>query len=278
MVYGAIDLHMRYSQIRIVDADGAVLRDQRVLTTRERLTQAFAGSGAMRILVETGTESEWVAQALEAAGHDVVVADPNYAPMYGELTRKRQDGSPRRGGVGRGQSPRVVSRRASASAAQRETQTAPAEPRLLVQQRAGAVSLLRSLLRQSGYRLGTRQLRDGARAAGAPGRAAGAGRDARAAVPADRGADDGDSRGGRAAADARRRADAIVHAPAQCAGGRARSSATTFRAFVDHVERFRARRPGECGDRPGAARRQFGRAPASRATSRRRARASCAAC
>ena len=41
----------------------------------------------MRILLETGTESEWVAQALEAAGHEVIVADPNYAPMYGEIRR-----------------------------------------------------------------------------------------------------------------------------------------------------------------------------------------------
>ena len=42
----------------------------------------------MRILVEAGTESEWVAQALEAAGHQVVVADPNYGPMYGTLQRR----------------------------------------------------------------------------------------------------------------------------------------------------------------------------------------------
>ena len=52
MVYGAIDLHMRHSQIRIVDADGRVLRDQRVPTTRERLTTAFAGVGAIRILLD----------------------------------------------------------------------------------------------------------------------------------------------------------------------------------------------------------------------------------
>jgi len=45
MVYGAIDLHMRYSQIRIVDEAGAVLRDQRVLTGRERLVTAFEGYG-----------------------------------------------------------------------------------------------------------------------------------------------------------------------------------------------------------------------------------------
>lgn len=39
MVYGAIDLHMRYSQIRIVDDTGAVLRDQRGFTSRERPVQ-----------------------------------------------------------------------------------------------------------------------------------------------------------------------------------------------------------------------------------------------
>ena len=79
---------MRYSQIRIVDEPGAILRDQRVVTSRERLVRAFDGFGPMRILVETGTESEWVAQALEAAGHAVIVVDPNYAPMYGEVRRR----------------------------------------------------------------------------------------------------------------------------------------------------------------------------------------------
>ena len=88
MVYGAIDLHMRYSQIRIIDGDGDCPAGSAVMTTRDRLTAAFAGFAAMRILVETGTESEWVAHALEAAGHELVVADPNYAPMYGELTRR----------------------------------------------------------------------------------------------------------------------------------------------------------------------------------------------
>jgi transposase len=47
------------------------------MTTREHLIGAFAGDGPMRILLETGTESEWVAQALEAAGHTVIIADPN---------------------------------------------------------------------------------------------------------------------------------------------------------------------------------------------------------
>jgi transposase len=154
MVYGAIDLHMRYSQIRIIDETGTVLRDQRVLTTRERLTTAFAGFGALRILVETGTESEWVAQALETAGHELVVADPNFAPMYGERTRKvktdRRDVCALAEANHRG----WYRRAHRASAAQRATKQILRSRRFLVQTRSGAVSLLRSLLRQSGYRLG----------------------------------------------------------------------------------------------------------------------------
>jgi transposase len=155
MVYGAIDLHMRSSQIRIIDAAGAVVRDQRVPTTRERLTQAFAGHGPMRVLLETGTESEWVAQALEVAGHEVIVADPNYAPMYGETRRRIK--TDRRDVAALVEANRRGWYRAAhrTSATQRDTKQILRARRLLVQQRSGTVSLLRALLRQSGYRLGT---------------------------------------------------------------------------------------------------------------------------
>ena len=43
-----------------------------------------------RILLEASTEREWVARCLEGLGHDVVVADPNFAPMYATRTRKVQ--------------------------------------------------------------------------------------------------------------------------------------------------------------------------------------------
>jgi transposase len=155
MVYGAIDLHMRHSQILVIDADGKTVRERRIVTSREHFVTAFSGLGAMRILVETGTESEWVAQTLEAVGHEVIVADPNYAPMYGETRRRiktdRRDVAAlveanRRGWY------RVAHR---TSAAQRDTKQILRARRLLIQQRSGAVSLVRSLLRQSGYRLGT---------------------------------------------------------------------------------------------------------------------------
>jgi transposase len=153
MVYGAIDLHMRYSQIRIVDAEGAVLREQRVPTTAERLVQAFAGHGSMRILLETGTESEWVALALEAAGHAVIVADPNYAPMYGEIRRKVK--TDRRDVAALAEANRRGWYRAThrVSSAQRALRQIRRSRRQLVQMRSGTISLIRSLLRQDGYRL-----------------------------------------------------------------------------------------------------------------------------
>jgi transposase len=128
----------------VIDGDGRVVREKRVATSRETLTAAFAGLTDLRVLVETGTESEWVAQCLEAAGHTVVVADPNYAPMYGEVRRHvktdRRDvralaEANRRGWY------RATHRR---SAAQRALQ------QLL---RTGTISVVRALLRQEGYRL-----------------------------------------------------------------------------------------------------------------------------
>jgi transposase len=153
MVYGAIDLHMRFSQIRIVDAEGHVLRDQRVLTTRERLVHVFDGHGPMRILVEAGTESEWVAQALEAAGHQVVVADPNYAPMYG--TRQRRVKTDRRDTAALAEANRRGWYRPAhrVARAQQTLRQQLAVRRQLVRLRTGLISHLRAILRQEGLRL-----------------------------------------------------------------------------------------------------------------------------
>ena len=153
MVYGAIDLHMRYSQIRIVDAEGRVVREGRVPTTAERLRGAFGDLGPVRILLETGTESEWVAQALEVAGHTVIVADPNYAPMYGELRRRVK--TDRRDVAALAEANRRGWYRAThrVSATQREIRQVLRSRRHLVQMRSGTIALMRSLLRQTGYRL-----------------------------------------------------------------------------------------------------------------------------
>jgi transposase len=153
MVYGAIDLHARYSEIRIIDAEGRVIREQRIVTSRERLVAVFRDQGALRILLETGTESEWVALALDAAGHEVIVADPNFAPMYGEIRRKVK--TDRRDVAALAEANRRGWYRAThrVSAPQRGVRQVLRSRRLLVQMRGRTISLMRALLRQSGYRL-----------------------------------------------------------------------------------------------------------------------------
>jgi hypothetical protein len=48
----------------------------------------FAACPQARILLEASTESEWVACHLEQLGHLVIVADPNFAPMYATRDKK----------------------------------------------------------------------------------------------------------------------------------------------------------------------------------------------
>jgi len=154
MVYGAIDLHKRHSEIRILDEAGTVVRERRVSTTTEQLVTAFAHCGAVRILLESGTESEWVAGALEAAGHEVIVADPNFAPMYGALHRRVK--TDRRDAAALAEANRRGWYRAAyrASAAQREMRQILRSRRQLVQMRAGLISSMRTMLRQAGVHLG----------------------------------------------------------------------------------------------------------------------------
>ena len=69
MTYGAIDLHKKESQIRIVAEDGEVI-DRRIATRRDAFTRLFGERPRMRVLLEASTESEWVACHLESLGHE----------------------------------------------------------------------------------------------------------------------------------------------------------------------------------------------------------------
>ena len=87
MEHIGIDLHKRESQICILTAEGELI-ERRIQTARERFTRVLETRAPARILLEASTESEWVAQTIEQLGHEVIVADPNYAPMYPERRRR----------------------------------------------------------------------------------------------------------------------------------------------------------------------------------------------
>ena len=153
MEYVAIDLHKRRSQIRIVHENGSVVLERKVDTSRPDLDRVFAGRAALRILMESSTESEWVAQHLEALGHEVIVADPNYAPMYGSRSRKVKTDKRDAAALAEACRTGVFRRAHRASAAARDLRRRLRVRSHLVRQRSQTISLLRSLLRQEGLRV-----------------------------------------------------------------------------------------------------------------------------
>ena len=82
-----IDVHKRESQIYIL-AEGGEVIERRIRTEPERFDAVLGTRPRARIVLEASTDSEWVARCLEGLGHEVIVADPNFAPMYATRSRK----------------------------------------------------------------------------------------------------------------------------------------------------------------------------------------------
>lgn len=153
MEYGAIDLHTKESEIRIVTAAGEVVLHRRVATTRTALTDVSGGRPRLRILLESGTESEWVAQHLESLGHEVIVADPNYAPMYGQRTRRIK--TDRRDVIALAEANRLGIYRLAhrVSPAQRTVRRQLQVRDQLIRMRTQVINLMRGQLRSEGLRV-----------------------------------------------------------------------------------------------------------------------------
>jgi transposase len=87
MEYVGIDLHKTSSQICIL-SEGGEITERRIKSTRASFDEVFAARPPARILAEASTGSEWVACHLAQLGHEVVVADPSFAPMYATRDKK----------------------------------------------------------------------------------------------------------------------------------------------------------------------------------------------
>jgi transposase len=72
-------------------AESGEVPERRIRTVGERFATVLDNRSRARILIEASTDSEWVARCLEALGHEVIVADPNFALMYARRTRKVKD-------------------------------------------------------------------------------------------------------------------------------------------------------------------------------------------
>jgi len=127
--------------------------ERRIATSRERFTAVLGARPRARILLEASTESEWVARHLESLGHEVIVADPNFAPMY--ATRRRGVKTDRRDARTLAEALRLGAYRAMhrASAAQRHVRAQLAVRDALIRTRTRYVNVVRALTRRDGLRL-----------------------------------------------------------------------------------------------------------------------------
>jgi transposase len=155
MEYGAIDLHLRHSEICIVSTTGAVIVERRVDTTRQGFAGVFAHRPPLRVVIESSTDSEWAAETIATWGHEVVVVDPNYRLMYAH--RPAGVKTNRRDARAMAEANRVGVYRAAhrVSAAQRDCRRALRVREQLVRMRTQLINQLRAQLRQEGYRLGS---------------------------------------------------------------------------------------------------------------------------
>jgi transposase len=146
------DLHKRESQLCILTEDGEIV-ERRIATTRERFTEVLGNHPPARILLEASTESEWVARCLEALGHEVIVADPNFAPMY--ATRSRRVKTDRRDARTLAEAAKLGAYRPAhrASDVQRHVRAELAVREALVRTRTRYIALMKALVRRDGLRI-----------------------------------------------------------------------------------------------------------------------------
>jgi transposase len=147
-----IDVHKRESQIYIL-AEGGEVVEQRIRTEPERFGAVLGSRPRARILIEASTDREWVARCLEALGHEVIVADPNCAPMY--ATRSRKVKTDRRDARALGEACLLGAYRPAhrLSDPQRHVRGRLGVRDALVHTRTRYISVIRALLRQHGYRV-----------------------------------------------------------------------------------------------------------------------------
>ena len=147
-----IDLGRAESQVSILTEAGELV-GQRIRTERDRFIKVLGNRPRARVLIEASTESEWVARCLEELGHEVIVADPNYAPMYAQRSRRVK--TDRRDAEALAEACRLGAYRPAhrASDRQRHVRAFLGVRESLVRTRVRWIVLVRSVLRREGPRV-----------------------------------------------------------------------------------------------------------------------------
>lgn len=152
MDHVGIDVHQKYSQVCEMVGKEVVSRVQ-VATTEAWLRRHFEGREQMRILIECGGSSRWVARLLRELGHQVVVVNPRRVRLIAESTLKTDaidaEILARLAGLDAELLQPVYQRRPEAEA----IRTQLGVRRTLVEARTAMLNSVRGTLRSLGYRM-----------------------------------------------------------------------------------------------------------------------------
>ena len=83
-----LDVSDRYSHLCVLDARGAVEREDRIRTTPGAVGEWFSGYRRARVVLEVGPHSPWLSRLLKRQGHETVVANPRRVRLIAEAERK----------------------------------------------------------------------------------------------------------------------------------------------------------------------------------------------
>jgi len=85
MLYAGLDIHKNFSQAVVCRENGNVLKEGRVPTTKESISEFFSEfKEELKIAIEAGINSEYIFDFLEEQGHKVTLAHPLKTRMIAE--------------------------------------------------------------------------------------------------------------------------------------------------------------------------------------------------
>jgi transposase len=83
-----LDLSDKTGVYVVLDREGEVRREGKVMLTRQAMGKAFGGRTPCRIAIEVGTHSPWVSRELAAMGYEVIIANPRQVKLISQSKKK----------------------------------------------------------------------------------------------------------------------------------------------------------------------------------------------
>jgi transposase len=84
-----IDLGDRFSQYAVIDDKATIIEEGRVPTVPASIEKLLEERPAMRVVIETSTQSPWVSRQVQKLGHEVVVANSRKVKLISQSKNKR---------------------------------------------------------------------------------------------------------------------------------------------------------------------------------------------